>query len=279
MPFLDGPKGVIAVPQYVHGYSDKEKERLYDQAQTLADLLHTDIKFEPGSKVLEAGCGTGAQTVFLAPNNPEAHIISIDRSETSLAAARKRLTQKGITNVDFRLADIYGLDFEKDSFDHIFVCFVLEHLEDPLKALDELRRVLKPGGLITAIEGDHGSFYCHPESAQANKAVDCLIEIQARMGGNACIGRQLFPLLTQAHFADVSVTPKMVYVDDAKPALVDGFSKKTFIAMVEGVKEQALDLNLIDETTWQKGITDLYRATQKEGTFCYTFFKGRGLKA
>jgi hypothetical protein len=62
----------------------------------------------------------------------------------------------------------------------------------------------------------------------------------------------------------------MVYVDSSRPDLVERFSKKT----VEGVREQALALGLMDEATWEKGIADLYRATQSDGTFCYTFFKG-----
>jgi hypothetical protein len=105
-----------------------------------------------------------------------------------------------------------------------------------------------------------------------------LIDVQAHLKGNSLIGRQLYPLLRRAGFEEVKVSPRMVYVDDSKPELVEGFSKKTFIAMVEGAKEQALALNLIDEKTWDKGIADLYRATEADGTFCYTFFKGTGKK-
>jgi len=67
-------------------------------------------------------------------------------------------------------------------------------------------------------------------------------------------------------------------VDSSKPDLVEGFSKNTFTAMVEGVREQALSMNLIDEKTWEKGISDLYRATENDGTFCYTFFKATAEK-
>jgi hypothetical protein len=70
----------------------------------------------------------------------------------------------------------------------------------------------------------------------------------------------------------------MVYVDASRPELVEGFSKNTFIAMVEGVREQALSLGLIDAPTWDKGIADMYRATAPGGTFCYTFFKGVATK-
>ncbi|MDY6987358.1 MAG: methyltransferase domain-containing protein [Thermodesulfobacteriota bacterium] len=263
---------------YVHGYAKRESTRLVDQANTLEGLLHCDTTFPAGTSVLEAGCGTGAQTVILAKNNPEAHITAIDTSEDSMTEARARLARQGISNVHFELADIFDLPFALESFDHVFVCFVLEHLENPLAALKELQGVLGKGGSITVIEGDHGSFYCYPRSKEASLTVQCLIDIQAHLKGNALVGRQLYPLLQEAGFKEVAVSPRMVYVDSSKPALVEGFTRRTFIAMVEGVKEQALSMGLIDERTWDKGIADLYRSTEDDGTFCYTFFKGTGLK-
>ena len=263
---------------YVHGYTEKESCRLADQAKTLAELLNHDTLYPAGSHVLEAGCGIGAQTVILTKNSPGAHFHAIDISRESLNHAQNVIRAEKVTNVVFHEADIFDLPFQDGSFDHIFVCFVLEHLSKPIDALMHLNRVLKNGGSITVIEGDHGSFYCYPESKEAMQTVQCLISIQAGLKGNSLIGRQLYPLLDKAGFEAVSVSPRMVYVDSSKPDLVDGFSKKTFIAMVEGVREQALSLNKIDEKTWNKGIKDLYRATEDDGTFCYTFFKGTALK-
>jgi hypothetical protein len=62
-------------------------------------------------------------------------------------------------------------------------------------------------------------------------------------------------------------------VDSSRPHLVEGFTKNTFTAMVEGVRERALGAGLIDEATWDKGIRDLYRTAEADGTFCYAFFK------
>ena len=261
---------------YVHGYSNEEAYRLLDQANTLAELLHHDTVYPEGSKVLEAGCGIGAQTVILAKNNPGALFTSIDISPDSLETARQSVEAEGLSNVAFQVADIFNLPFEAPSFDHVFVCFVLEHLSQPGKALSQLKRFLRPGGSVTVIEGDHGSYYSCPHSLEASLAVQCLIDVQARMGGNALIGRELYPLLTKAGFSEVRVSPRMVYVDASRPHLVEGFSKKTFIAMIEGVKDQALSLGLVKHATWEKGIRDLYRATEEDGTFCYTFFKGTG---
>ncbi len=262
--------------QYVHGYSKKESIRLQDQADTLVDIIHGKAVFSPGSRILEPGCGTGAQTVTLAANNPESSITSMDLSDESLEKAKERAAH--LSNVTFKQGDIYNLPFEDESFDHVFVCFVLEHLSSPEDALTELKRVLVTDGSITVVEGDHGSFYCHPECKAVKKVVNCLIKSQALAGGNSLIGRELYPLLKKAGFQSPVVVPKMVYVDSSKPDLVEGFSKNTFTAMIKGVQAKALELKLIDEATWEEGIQGLYRATEDDGTFCYTFFRGTAAK-
>jgi ubiquinone/menaquinone biosynthesis C-methylase UbiE len=251
---------------------------LQDQASTLVELLHSDTFYPAGSKVLEAGCGVGAQTVTLAKNSPGALITSIDISEASVHEARNKTAAAGLTNVQFQQADIFNLSYKPESFDHIFVCFVLEHLPQPVEALQTLKKYLKDGGTITVIEGDHGSAYFYPASEKANKAIQCLVELQQKAGGNAMIGRELYPLLQQAGFNSVRVSPRMVYVDSSKPELVDGFTKKTFTAMIEGVRESAINAGIIEQYVFDQGIKDLYRTAEADGVFCYTFFKAIGIK-
>jgi SAM-dependent methyltransferase len=262
---------------YVHGYDERANERLHDQATTLVELLHADTAYRAGSLVLEAGCGVGAQTVTLAQRSPQARFVSIDVEADSVAAARRRLEQAGLTNVELRQADIFALPFEAQSFDHVFVCFVLEHLAQPVEALAILKGVLRPGGTITVIEGDHGSTYFHPDSAAAHEAIQCQVELQDAAGGDSNIGRQVYPLLVEAGFDAVRVAPLMVYVDASRPALVDGFTRKTFTAMIEGVREDALAAGLIAPERFDAGVRDLYRTAEADGVFCYTFFKGVGV--
>lgn len=258
---------------YVHGYNERENTRLQDQASTLVELLHRDTAYPAGSRVLEAGCGVGAQTITLARNSPDALITSVDISAESLTQAAHKIANAGITNVTFEQADIFNLPYEPHSFDHIFVCFVLEHLAQPVNVLRALKSYLREGGTITVIEGDHGSTYFHPDSEAAHTAVQCQVELQRRAGGNALIGRELYPLLHEAQFQAIYVSPRMVYVDSSKPAWVDGFTKKTFTAMIAGVREAALAANIVDERVFDQGIRDLYRTAESDGVFCYTFFK------
>lgn len=258
---------------YVHGYDSRESVRLHDQAGTLVELLHADTAFSPGSRVLEAGCGVGAQTVTLAARSPHAKIFALEISETSLEQACQKVTKAEFNNVCFQQGDIFDLPFGTHSFDHVFVCFVLEHLPNPLEALQYLKYVIKPGGSITVIEGDHGSAYFYPDSETARQVIACQITLQAQTGGNALIGRQLYPLLTQAGFQNCRISPRMVYVDDSHPELVEGFTKNTFTAMIEGVRQSALQAGLISGPAFDQGIQDLYRTSEADGVFCYTFFK------
>ena len=263
---------------YVHGYHPRENERLQDQAGTLVDLLHSDTTYPRGSRVLEAGCGVGAQTMTLANRSPGARFTSIDVSAASIAEARRTADAARLTNVEFVQADILALPFKAESFDHIFVCFVLEHLSRPIEALSTLNKSLRPGGTITAIEGDHGSTYFHPDSAAAQAVIQCLVTLQREAGGNALIGRQLYPLMVEAGFDAVRVSPRMVYVDSSRPHLVDGFTKNTFSAMIEGIRERAIAAGLIEPDRFDDGVQALRRTTGADGVFCYTFFKGVGEK-
>jgi SAM-dependent methyltransferase len=245
----------------VHGYQSRESERLRDQAGTLVELLHSDTVFPAASRVLEVGCGVGAQTVTLARRSPQAQFICIDVSASSLAEARRRVEAAGITNVELRQADLFALPFDPRSFDHVFVCFVLEHLSRPMDALVVLRRLLRSGGSITVIEGDHGSALFSPDDAAAHASIQCLVELQRRAGGDGLIGRRLYPLMVAAGFRSVHVSPRMVYVDDSRPDLV------------EGVRASAITAGLTSAANFDAGIERLQRTTEADGSFCYTFFK------
>ena len=263
---------------YVHGYTDREHDRLRDQSLTLAELLHADTRYPAGVRVLEAGCGVGAQTVLLARNSPATEFVSVDISSDSVQATEAAVRRAGLSNVTCQTADLFHLPFPASAFDHVFICFVLEHLPEVAEALSRLKEVLKPGGTLTVIEGDHGSTFYHPQSAAAWRTIQCLIDLQARLGGDALIGRRLYPLLKAAGFAEVRVSPRFVYADASRPEWVEGFTWKTYIAMVEGVREPAIAQGLISAADWECGIADLRKTAGLDGTFCYTFFKAVAVK-
>ena len=269
----------MARPPYIHGYTPREKQRLEEQSVILKKLLHSDIRFGPGEKILEAGCGVGAQTAILAENSPESLITALDINGDSIRKARERIREEGISNVTFAQADISNLEHQENSFDHIFLCFVLEHISDPSDALDRLKYVLKPGGSITIIEGDHGSCFWHPQSDASQAVWHSFIETQALLKHNGLIGRELFPLLHYAGFRQIAVSPRYVYADGSDAALLSGVVTRIIVPMVQTAHERALNNRHIEKKTWEQGIRDLRRtAKPPDGTFFYTWFKAAGIK-
>jgi SAM-dependent methyltransferase len=263
---------------YVHGYDDGEARRLADQAATLAELLHHDTAYGAGERVLEVGSGIGAQTVELARRSPAATFTCIDRSEASLQRAQAAVRDAGLRNVVLQPADIFEQPFRPATFDHVFVCFVLEHLDNPIRALRALTGVLRTGGTLTVIEGDHGSVLMHPESADERAVIESQVVLQRRAGGNAMIGRGMYHLLAEAGLCDIRVSRRDVYADASRPVWVEGFTRRTFTAMVEGVRSDALAAGLLDAGQFERGIAALERTTAPDGMFGYTFFKAVSVK-
>ena len=217
---------------YVHGYTTRETQRLLEQSLILEDLLHTGTRYQKGEKVLEAGCGVGAQTRILARRNPEAVLECIDISGESIQQARAVAREEGMGNVSFEQADLYSLSYKPDSFDHVFVCFVLEHVSHPSSALQIFKKILKPGGTITVIEGDHGSGIWTPETKASRKAWQGLIDSQMALGHDPNIGRRVYPLLKNTGYMVEEVSPRWVYADQSNPELLDGVINRIIAPMV-----------------------------------------------
>ncbi|MCE5186983.1 MAG: methyltransferase domain-containing protein [Planctomycetaceae bacterium] len=259
---------------YVHGYSKRETQRLYEQAEILEAIIHGSTVFGAGEKVLEAGCGVGAQTRLLVRRSPNTEFTCIDVSEDSLACAAQLKKAEAFENVTLKKASIYELPFSEGSFDHVFVCFVLEHLTEPVKALRELKRVLRSGGSATVIEGDHGSCFWHPETAASATAWNGLIRAQKAMGHDPTIGRKLTPLLEQAGLRIKTCSPAWLYADRLDRPLRDGMVDHIIVPMVQSAQEQILTDKLVDAAVYETGIKDLSRVDEiDEGTFFYTWFK------
>ena len=272
--------GEVTEPKaYVHGYGEREAQRLMDQAESVSDLIHHDTEFPPDSRILEVACGVGAQTVAMAQRLPTCRFVSFDKIPQSVGLAAERVRTAGLREVHLLTADLFEAPFKPESFDVLFVSYLLEHLPDPLAALISLKTLLRPGGTLLVVEGDHGSCYFHPDTPEAIRAWKCLIEVQAGLGCDSEIGRRLHPLLQSAGFENVRVSPRMVYADKSRPLMQHQFVLQTIVPMVEGIRTEALAKGLISPAEWEKGVADLRKTgLSSKGTFCYTFFKASATK-
>ena len=122
-----------------------------------------------GMRLLDCGCGPGSITIDLAQVVAPGEAIGIDLREDALAHGCALARGRRIGNVTFQAASVYQLPYSDSSFDAAFACAVLQHLAAPLAALEEMRRVLKPGGVIGIVDGSSTITIRHPTNPLLEK--------------------------------------------------------------------------------------------------------------
>lgn len=159
---------------------------------------------KPGLSLLDCGCGSGSITLGLAEAVAPGPVVGIDVGPTVIEAARQSAAQSKLSDVSFRTADVYQLPFADATFDAVFTHNMPEHLSDPLKAFREMQRVLKPGGVIGARDGDtDGYLLCGASEAVVREAIAVWTEDWKNVSGDPYIGKRLRALLREAGFVRI----------------------------------------------------------------------------
>lgn len=162
----------------------------------------------PGVSVLDCGCGPGTITLGISKAVHPGPVVGVDFGASQIERATARATTEAVANATFRVADCYNLPFEDNAFDRIFSNALLEHLSDPVCALKELHRTLKPGGVIGVCSPDWGGFLLAPPSAELACAVEAYTSLQTRNGGDVHVGRKLALHLAAAGFESVQMSAR-----------------------------------------------------------------------
>ncbi len=159
-----------------------------------------------GMTLLDCGCGPGTITVGLAGETAPGAVTGIDLEESQLEIARENAANLGVANVTFESGDVYDLPYQDDRFDAVFSHAMLEHMHDPIAVLAEMRRVLKPGGLVGIRSIDLGATLIAPHDAVLTEAHDIWRKFRRHCGGDPFMGRRLRALLREAGFARTTGT-------------------------------------------------------------------------
>jgi SAM-dependent methyltransferase len=218
-PGRERDPGARTATGYLHGFSAEEERRLRGQARIVEHRIHGDLPFTRCRRLLEPGCGVGAQTEILLRYFPDLHITGVDASEPNLAAARKALeSQPWFANrFTYILGDAAELPFPADHFDGAFLCWLLEHVGDPALVLSEVRRCLRPGSPVVVNEVQNASFFLSPYSPCTLAYWRAFNDHQWELGGDPYVGAKLGNLLLRGGFHEVQTFVRTIHLDNRRP--------------------------------------------------------------
>src|SRR4051812_41908569 len=146
---------------------------------------------EPHMRILDIGCGPGTITTDLAALVPDGHVTGVDHAPGILERARATAAERGLTNVDFAVADVHALDYPDDTFCVVHAHQVLQHVGDPVQALREMHRVTRPGGFIAVRDSDYAAMTWYPASDGLDDWLDLYRRVARANGGEPDAGRRL----------------------------------------------------------------------------------------
>src|SRR5215469_1355254 len=209
-----GSKIVAMSPEtYAPGYSEPTLRLMLQRTAAKHAAFFTPF-LRPGMRLLDCGCGPGTITIDLAKLVAPGQVFGVDLEQDQVHRAQDRAKQQQQVNASFGAASIYTLSFEDGYFDAVFAHALFEHLQEPVRALREMRRVLKSSGLVGIRSPDWAGWVVHPLNPILEEAFRLFKEIQIANGGNPYVGRALKGLLREAGFSNISVSASYEIFDD-----------------------------------------------------------------
>ena len=197
--------GTSATPDYTMGYSQVILEtQLRATAETSAAFLLPHLK--PGLRLLDFGCGPGTISVGLAKAVAPGEMHGVDMDEAQIDMARSITASQGQNNAIFHVGDITDLEFEDSFFDVAHCRSVLMHVPDTAAVLSEVKRVLKPGGIIACREMICESAFTYPEFGIMRRSWDMFEDLVVADDGHPQMGKELKGRILEAGFADITMS-------------------------------------------------------------------------
>lgn len=219
-----------ATPDYTMGFSEEMMEALRRfTAETHA--VHLLPYLRPGLRVLDFGCGPGTISVGLAKAVHPGKLHGVDMEESQIRLAREVAYDRRQENAVFHVGDVTALEFEDGFFDVAHCHNLLMHVPDTYAVLTEVKRVLKPGGLIACREMICNSSFTYPDFGVIRKSWDMFRDLLQADDGHPQIGRELKSHVLKAGFENVRTDNSFdIYSAAADVAFIHGFAKQWFLS-------------------------------------------------
>ena len=229
--------------RYTHGHHESvvqshARRRAEVEAWFLIPRLRADMR------LLDAGCGPGTVTAGLARAVAPGEVIGLDAAPEVLGHARAHAVEQGVDNATFVSGDVYALDFPDAAFDVVFANQLLQHLTDPVRAIGEMRRTLKPGGLLAVRDADYATMSPHPKFPEFPDWNRLYHEVAYRNHAEPDAGRTLAAWVREAGFSELELQPNVVAME-GEEARIWGRTWSQRI-LYSGIADQALEYDLAD---------------------------------
>lgn len=250
----DNTKSLNQPDSYVHDYDETLTARMFAgrTAETHAAFFLPHLK--PEMSLLDCGSGPGTITAGLAQIVSPGKVIGIEFDESQVELASEYATKLGLANVQFEQGSVYDLPYPDNQFDAVFSHAMLDHLFDPVAAIKEMRRVLKPGGVVGLRCGDLGTSLITPADDTLERAYEIYLKYRASHGGDPSIGRRCRTLLREAGFAE---TIGLASCESFGTPQVINVVKSVFLDEMTGSKisETAIEQGWADQAQMDNAVT------------------------
>lgn len=257
---------------YIHGFADGENERLVRQAEFLGRWVYRSLDFHSTQRLLEVGCGVGAQTLQIRKRWPALRVVALDQSETQLQRARTNLKKEtGWGMVELKQASAEKTGMPRESFDAALFCWVLEHLPDPEAALHEAVRVLQPGGQLVLTEVFNRAFHVEPSCPATEALWFAGSQLQKELGGHPYIGPRL-PELANAVGVEIQTFRFVPMLGDERDPSLRRELFAYFKALLGSFIPQLKQHGRATDDDWQRAQAELdHAADQERSLFSLSF--------
>src|SRR5262245_57807424 len=194
----------MAQEVYTHGHHESVlRSHTWRTAENSAAYLLPSLR--PGLDLLDVGCGPGTITVDLARRVAPGRVVGIDCASEVVAQARTYASARDVP-IALHVGVLYVMPFVDASFDVVHAHQVLQHLSEPVQALSEMRRVLRPGGVLAARDGDYSCFAWAPLDPLLSRWLELYRAVARRNAGEPDAGRFLKGWALAAGFRDIQAT-------------------------------------------------------------------------
>ena len=191
---------------YIAGYGSRVTKEILAKRSASVEAAFFLPHLHAGMRLLDCGCGPGTITVNLAEVVAPGEVVGLDIEDKQFEIGRAYARERDVSNVRFETGNIYDLAFPSASFDAVFAHAILYHLKTPGRALTELHRILKPGGVVGIRDLDNGGTIFAPSNQKLGKARRLLDRVLEYNGGDPFFGRRQRATLREVGFVNVQAS-------------------------------------------------------------------------